>query len=306
MTFSFARFWRGLWQLADVKIWIASTIPMLAAVALAYSADPASLDLLWIVIAFIGIYFIEIGKNAVNEFVDYFTGVDTQITPENRTPFSGGKKTIIDGKLTTTETLFIFISTLSIALIIGICIAYFKEANILWIGVAGTLIAIFYSLPPLRLNYNGWGEVAVATAFGPLLMSGMYVMLIGTLHWQVIAAGVPLGFLITNILWINQYPDYEADQKGGKRNWLVRIGKVKGIRVYTSLYIAAYTSLALLTWVFSSPYWLLGWLSIPLAVQSVLVLRKHYDDIQRLLTANIRTVQIYVLVGLAMIIAALL
>lgn len=300
------RLWRGFWQLADPKIWTASTIPMLTAVALAYSTDRASFDLMWIALAFIGIYFIEIGKNAVNEFVDFLTGVDTSITPDKRNPFSGGKKTIIEGKLTTTETFFIFIVTLSIALIIGFSIAVYKEPRILWIGLAGTLLAIFYSLPPLRLNYNGFGEVAVATAFGPLLMAGMYVMLIGEVHWQIVLAGIPLGFLITNILWINQYPDFEADQQGGKRNWLVRLGKVKGIRVYIALYIAAFASLGMLAYAFSSTYWFLSWLAIPLAVQSVRVLRKHYDDIPRLLTANIRTVQIYVVVGIGMIIAALL
>ncbi|MBS4021911.1 MAG: hypothetical protein KGZ79_05770 [Dethiobacter sp.] len=33
------RFWRGFWQVADPKIWIASTIPMAVGGALAYGLN---------------------------------------------------------------------------------------------------------------------------------------------------------------------------------------------------------------------------------------------------------------------------
>lgn len=306
MKHSWKRVWSGFWQLADPKIWIASTIPMLVAAALVYANDAANFDIIWFIVACIGIYFIEIGKNAVNEFVDYLSGVDTYITPDRRNPFSGGKKTIVDGKLSVMETFVISIFTMCCALIIGVVIAFFKEPAILWIGVAGAMLAVFYSLPPLKLNYHGWGEVAVGTAFGPLLMSGIYVMLTGTIEWEVIAAGVPLGFLITNILWINQYPDYEADLKGGKRNWLVRIGKKKGIKVYIGLYAAAYVSAIALAIIFADPLWLLTFITIPIAIFTVKTASRHYDDIARLINANARTVQIYVLFGAMMIVAALL
>ncbi|MDI3519171.1 MAG: 1,4-dihydroxy-2-naphthoate polyprenyltransferase [Caldanaerobacter sp.] len=49
-------------------------------------------DLFWFVVFVVGIYFIEIGKNAVNEFIDYKSGVDIFVTPDKGTPFSGGKK----------------------------------------------------------------------------------------------------------------------------------------------------------------------------------------------------------------------
>lgn len=302
---SWKRVWHGFWQLADPKIWIASTIPMLVAAALAYSYDATSFSLVWFLIACSGIYLIEIGKNAVNECIDFMTGVDTFIEDDKRNPFSGGKKTIVDGKLTMMETMLISVFTLSGSLLVGVIVAFFKEPGILWIGLAGGLLAVFYSLPPLKLNYNGWGEVAVGTAFGPLLMSGMYIMLTGTLHWEVVVTGLPLGFLITNVLWINQYPDFEADLKGGKRNWLVRIGKEKGIKVYIALYAASYLSTIGLAIIYADPWWLLGFLTVPLAMLTVKTAGRYYDDMSKFLSANARTVQIYVLIGVTMIIAAL-
>ena len=58
----------------------------------------------------------------------------------------------------------------------------------------------------------------------------------GRFDFKVMIVGLPLGFLIANVLWINQYPDYEADMKGNK-NWVVRLGKEKGILVYGLLFI---------------------------------------------------------------------
>ncbi|QNK58694.1 prenyltransferase [Paenibacillus sp. PAMC21692] len=305
MSAELKRLWSGFWQLADPKIWIASTVPMLVGGALAY-AHTGTVHLWWFGLALIGIYLIEIGKNAVNEFVDYLTGVDQYVTPDKRNPFSGGKKTIVDGKLSIIETAIIAFLTLAAAFWIGVSIAVFREPTVFWIGMAGGILAVFYSLPPFKLNYNGLGEIAVGLTFGPLIVGGMYVMLTGSLDWQVMLAGVPLAFLITNVLWINQYPDYEADMKGEKRNWLVRIGKKAGIKLYSILYASAYASLIVLVIVQRNPYWLLGFASLPLAIGSVRTAAANLNNLSKFIKANAATVMIYQIVGVTMIVAALM
>lgn len=299
------RLWSGFWQLADPKIWIASTVPMLIATALAYNKEK-SVDWSWVLLALAGIYLIEIGKNAVNEFVDYWTGVDRYVTADKRTPFSGGKKTILDGKLSMIETAIIAFITLAIAFFIGLYIALVREPNVFWIGMIGGVLAVFYSLPPFKLNYNGLGEAAVGLTFGPLVMTGMYVMLTGVLDVYAAFIGLPLAFLITAVLWINQYPDYEADMKGGKRNWLVRIGKTRGLKVYALLYAGAYISIAALAIASSNYFWLLGLLTLPLAIQSIRIASRNLDNLPQFLGSNARTIMIYQLTGAAMIAAALL
>ncbi|MBS4217979.1 prenyltransferase [Bacillus sp. FJAT-49711] len=299
------RIWQGFWQLSDPKIWIASTIPMFVAAALSYGYTK-TFDFGWFVLALLGIYLIEIGKNAVNEFVDFQTGVDRFITEDKRNPFSGGKKTIVDGKLTINETMVIAVLTLLGAFIIGILIAILKEPSIFWIGIIGLSLAVFYSLPPFKLNYRGMGELAVGLAFGPLIMCGTFLLLTGTWNWEVIIAGLPIAFLITAILWINQYPDYEADLKGGKRNWLVRMGKENGLIIYAVLYGGAYISLALLGILLKNPIWLLGLISLPLAIKTIAITKKHMNDIPKLLEANQKTIQIYIITGIVMTIASIL
>ncbi len=299
------RIWHGFWQLADPKIWVASTVPMLVGAALAY-ATQRTLPIGWFALALIGIYLIEIGKNAVNEFVDYYSGVDRYVTADRRNPFSGGKKTIVDGKLLIGETFLIALATLTAAFLIGLAIAVFREPAVFAVGMAGGVLAVFYSMPPFKFNYNGLGECAVGLTFGPLIISGVYVMLTGHLSWHIAAIGLPIACLIANVLWINQYPDYEADLQGGKRNWLVRIGRRKGIRVYAALFAGAYLSLVLLGLLDGNFYWLLGLVTLPLAIRAVTTASANLDNLPGFLKANAATVLVYQLVGLAMIVAALL
>ncbi len=299
------RFWPGFWQLADPKIWIASTIPMLVGTALAFGLT-GSFSFYWFAVALIGIYLIEIGKNAANEVVDYQSGVDRFVTPEQRTPFSGGKKTIVDGLLTVAEARIIAIATLSAGALVGMFIVSFREPRVFWIGLLGIFFAAFYSLPPFKFSYRGLGELAVGFTFGPLITSGAYLVQTHAFSPLVFLASLPIGFLIANVLWINQYPDYEADKKGKKLNGVVRLGKKKGLGVFAALFGAAYASLVVLFIVSGNPFWLLPFLSLGLVMRAIRVAREYYDFLPRQVEANARTIQTYQLTGIAMVAAALL
>lgn len=68
-------------------------------------------------------------------------------------------------------------------------------------------------------------------------MGGFHHSPTACLRWLL--ASLPIGFLIADVLWINQYPDFEADRQGGKLNWVVRLGKFKGLAVYKLLLSAS-------------------------------------------------------------------
>ncbi len=297
--------WEGFWQLADPKIWIASTVPMALGAAMAFGLENA-FHPGWFILTLLGIYFIEIGKNAVNEYVDYRSGVDIFVDADKRTPFSGGKKAIIDGKLTLRQTAIIAAATLSAGAGVGLVIVFYREPAVFWIGLAGVFTALFYSLPPFKFSYRGLGELVVGFTFGPLILSGTYMVQTGSLAPEPILASLPIGFIIANVLWINQYPDVEADRRGKKRNLLVRLGKERGLNVFIALFAAAYFSLLLLALFTGNPAWLLALLSIPLAVRAVRVALHHYDHIPRLVEANAKTVLTYQVTGAAMVLAAII
>lgn len=299
------RLWNGFWQIADPKIWIASTIPMAVGGALAY-AHTGSFSWIWFLVGAAAIYLLEIGKNAINEYIDYLSGVDQFVTPDKRTPFSGGKKTIIDGKLSLKENLVIGIVTVALGCILGLYVVFVREFSVIWFGLSGVFFALFYSLPPFQFAYRGLGELVVGLTFGPLITTGTYLVQTGAISPMVILASLPLGFIIANVLWINQYPDYEADLEGGKMNGVVRLGKQKGVNVYALLFGLAYLFPLILTLVSKNPFWLLSYLGLPLAIRAVRVARMHYDNIPELIEANAKTIQVYQVTGLTMVTAALL
>ncbi len=299
------RLWNGFWQISDPKIWIASTIPMAVGAAIAYSHQ-GSFNWYWFLVGVAAIYLLEIGKNAINEYIDYLSGVDRFVTPEKRTPFSGGKKTIIDGKLTLRENLIIGVITVLAGSLLGLYIVLNREFLVLWIGLAGVFFALFYSLPPFKFAYRGIGEIVVGFTFGPLITTGTYLVQTHTISAEVLIASLPLGLIIANVLWINQYPDYEADLKGGKMNGVVRLGREKGVIVFAALFALAYLVLLTLTLMSGNVFWLLPFISIPLAVKAIKVARKHFDNIPKLIEANAKTIQIYQLTGLTMMAAVLL
>ena len=304
-SFSFdKRFWQGFLQLADPMSWLASTVPMFVGAALVIGQGE-NFSIFWFIVALISLYFVETGKNAVNEWVDYRSGVDLYVSPDNRTPFSGGKKTLIDSKLALNEVFWISIATLSLGFIVGLLIVFFKEPQVFWLGIVGIAIAIFYTAPPFRFAYRGFGELSIAIAFGPIIVSGVYILMTGTFDPILILISLPIAILIASVIWINEYPDYEADKKGNKKNMLVRLGKEKGIYVYIALYALAYVFMVLIAIVTKNPFWLLGLLTAPTAYKATKVLQENHHDSQKLMPANGMTLKIYLLTGILLSIAAL-
>lgn len=298
-------FWKGFWQVADPKIWIASTVPMAVGGALAYGMTD-TFSWFWFLASVIGVFFIEIGKNAANDLADFRSGVDLAVAPDKRTPFSGGKRAIVDGNLTVNEAAVITFVTLAAGSVIGVLIGIYREPAIVWIGCAGLFFAAAYSLPPFKLAYRGAGEIVVGLTFGPLITTGAFVVQTHTIRPEVILASLPIGLLIANVLFINQYPDYEADSEGNKRNWVVRLGKTRGLRVYKLLFILSYLSLSVLFFFTRNPFWLVSFISLPLVLKAVDTASKYGEDIPKFILANANTIKTYQITGVAMILAGIM
>ncbi len=70
-----------------------------------------------------------------------------------------------------------------------------------------------YHAPPFKLSYRGLGELAVALGYGPLIAIGTYLVRRGHVTSEVLFVSPPLGLLIGAFLWINEFPDYAADER---------------------------------------------------------------------------------------------
>jgi len=168
----------------------------------------------------VGIIGLHLGANLLN---DYFDARGSDPINMRVTPFSGGSRAIQDGELAPRMVLSMAIFFFAIGFTIGIWLICLNRPLVIPIGLLGLGAGWAYSAPPLQLMSRGWGEAVIFFAFGPLVTLGTYYVMSGSLSWPAFAIGVPQGFFITGVIWINQFPDYEADRSANKRNLVVKL-----------------------------------------------------------------------------------
>jgi 1,4-dihydroxy-2-naphthoate octaprenyltransferase len=58
----------------------------------------------WLALSVAGVLCIDLGKHASGEIFDFNSGADLAVKPEDLTPFSGGKRVLVEKLLTKRET----------------------------------------------------------------------------------------------------------------------------------------------------------------------------------------------------------
>lgn len=229
---------------------LASILPMVIVAVLLNQMN--SLSIINAIISIIGIISVHIFGNLYNDYFDVKSGTD-EVNNEyfnvgdkslilRGAQISGGSRAIELGLITLKKTKNLGNIMLLIAsfCVISLSINIYLETNsfknilgIIVIGFLGSFLAYFYTAKPLRLSARkGLGEIVIFLTFGPLLTLGSLFAMSNTpldinFHTlkDFILIGVPLGLLTTNILFINQFPDYISDKKSDKINLVVLFGK---------------------------------------------------------------------------------
>ena len=131
--------------------------------------------------------------------------------------------------------------TAGLAVVIGLVLAFVFKTGALTIplGVFGLIAGYFYSMPPFRWVERGFGEVLIGICYGWLPVAVGYYLQAGELPPVLFWVSLPIAFTIFNVIFVNEYPDWEGDTAAGKANLLVRIGRERGVWVYAAAVIAA-------------------------------------------------------------------
>jgi 1,4-dihydroxy-2-naphthoate polyprenyltransferase len=278
------RFGAGLWRLADPKISLASFSGILLGACAAAREGPLSLP--WLLLTVLGIFSIEVAKNASGEIVDFDSGADAAVAPEDRSPFSGGKRVLVDGLLTRRQTAAIAAAGYLAGIAAGLVIVFARDPRVLPLGVLGVAAALFYHAPPPRLAYRGLGEAAVGLAYGPLIVSGTYLVQRGGVAVWVVWLSVALGLSIANFLIVNEFPDAHADSHAGKRTLVVRLGRARAASLFAALAAAAFAVLMLLPLAGAPEGVWLGVAGAFPAARAALILRAHPETTSRIIPAQ--------------------
>jgi 1,4-dihydroxy-2-naphthoate octaprenyltransferase len=178
------------------------------------------------------------GINVLNDYYDALNGTDDRNT-ERMFPFTGGSRFIQNGVLTRRETA-VYGGLLLLAVVIaGLWLTAVSAPGLIWIGAAGLLIGWTYSAPPLKLNSRGWGELCVWAGFALIAIGADFVQR-GRLSVAPLVGVTSYALLVTNVLYINQFPDRKADEAAGKNHWVVRLGPERARWGYLLIATAAY------------------------------------------------------------------
>jgi 1,4-dihydroxy-2-naphthoate octaprenyltransferase len=200
----------------------------------------------------------------------------------HKNKFAGGSRMLLSGKLPPAIALWTSIITLIIAAAIGCILQFIYKTGpyTLVLGLLGAIPGFFYSTPPIRLVKRGLGEIFIGFCYGWLPVASAYYIQTGAIHPVIHWIAIPIGLTIFNVIFLNEYPDYEADKATGKNNLLNRIGKKNGKALYVAFSLLASVAMLaspLLGIPFKVIYFYLPILIISLFIV-VMMLRGKYED----------------------------
>ena len=161
------------------------------------------------------------GVNVFNDYYDHLNGTDA-VNVDRLFPFTGGSRFIQNGVMSPRQMLVYALVLFGAVIAGGLWLIATRGSGLFWIGIAGLLIGWAYSAPPLKLNSRGLGEICVAAGF-LLIVAGADFVQRGAMSATPWLIGLPYALLVTNILYVNQFTDRNADLQAGKRHWVVRL-----------------------------------------------------------------------------------
>ena len=221
--------------------------------------------------ALLGAIFIQVGTNLSNDYSDARRGADA----EDRL---GPVRVTAGGLVPPRQVLVATYVSFGLAVLAGIYLIVVAGWLLLVIGAASILAGVLYTGGPRPYGYEGLGEVFVFLFFGVVAVAGSYFVEVEHLDWEAFALSVPVGLLAAAILIVNNVRDIDSDRRADKRTLAVRLGRER-TRIMFGATIALAFVLALVTWAFGplSPWVLLSWLAIPLAVSLVRLVLSRTD-----------------------------
>lgn len=248
--------------------------------------------------ALIASLLIQIGTNLANDYFDHKKGADTA---ERLGPVRVTQSGLVAPAVVRNAMLICF----GLAALCGAYLIYVGGWPILLIGLLSIASGILYTGGPFPLGYNGLGDIFTFIFFGVVAVVGTDYLHTSAFRGVALLASLPVSMLVTAIIVVNNLRDAPTDRKAGKRTLAVIFGERFARVEYAVLVILAYVLLPL-PWMWSgaSPWVMLAWLSVPLAMTQLDIVGKQKG---RALNAALRgTARLHMFFGALMTLGLLI
>jgi 1,4-dihydroxy-2-naphthoate octaprenyltransferase len=224
-----------------LKIWFLETRPQFLILSVVLSFLGASMAWYdgyfnWCIalVAGFGLVLTHVSVNTLNDYFDYRSGVDLKT---RRTPFSGGSGMLPSSMLTPRQVLWLGLGSLIIAIAIGLYFVFTSGWQLLPLLVVAGLCIVLYTPFILRTVAPEW---AAGLGLGMLPILGTYFVQTTGYTIPAIIAAIPSGILVHNLLFLNEFPDVEADKAAKRNTTPITAGYKNAGIIYTVLTIIMY------------------------------------------------------------------
>jgi len=185
-------------------------------------------------LAMFGSILVHMTVNVINDYHDFVDGIDLNT---QRTPFSGGSGVLPLDLLKPKQAFWFATICLLIAMVIGFYFVMVKGWLLFPLLLVAGFSAYFYNV---YLSKWFMGEIFAGLSFGPLLVLGSYYVQTGRYSWETLVASLAPGILTSNLLFLNEFPDWEADRGGGRRHFVISLGKKDASYLFVAFLITSY------------------------------------------------------------------
>ena len=235
-----------------------------------------TIDVGFAALTFVGVTALHASVDLLNDYWDYKRHIDTDTS---RTKFSGGTGVLPEGLLKPTQVYRAGMLMLIIGSAVGAFFIFERGITIAVILGFAIVSIYFYST---RIVDSGLGEVFVAVK-GSMIVLGTYFVQSSHITLEPVIAGIVSGVLSSTVLFVNSFPDYDADKKHGRKTLVIMLGKqratslvwifpgiIYGI-IVTSVLLGIFPVVTIITLA-----------TIPLAIKSGVSLKIKYNEVQEL------------------------
>ena len=251
-----------------------STIPVIAASVLAYKLccfDPIPALLC---LAFAAL--MHIVANLSNDYYDFLKGADD--------PTHLGFAYLVSNGLLDIKRVFVVTAGVCVlACASGLLLLQYADWWLIFVGLFCVIVAYGYTAGRYALAYHALGDLAAFVFFGLVATVFSFYVQVSEFHYTVWILGAVFGFVVVNILVVNNVRDVEKDRSVNKTTTIVLFGTRFGERFYLLNGLTA--SLLCLCFLYE------GWIAAAILPQVYLLfhLRVWYRLKRAINPANVRS-----------------
>ncbi|MFH1480834.1 MAG: 1,4-dihydroxy-2-naphthoate octaprenyltransferase [Pseudomonadota bacterium] len=289
------------WRAVRPFAFTVSLIPPILGTIIALIENPGlRLNWLHLFLTLIGCMAAHAGANLLSDYYDFKSQVDRKGT--------FGSSGLLVEKIMQPGQIFkgAWIGIL-LALAIGIYMILVTPNGLflLWLILIGGILGVFYTASPIAFKYHAMGDMAVFISFGPAMVLGAYYVQAHHFSWGPILYALPVALLVDAILHSNNLRDIHNDRVVNIKTLPILIGERGAEIMYYGLIFGAYIlTVILIVWAGLSLLSLITFLSLPLAVKLVKMVRdKEKIPVKAFAMIDAATAQFHLTFGILMILS---